>query len=287
MQAAGKRWITYPSRCDKFRLWNIADIHLGNCGTERKHLMRDIAAIRDDPYSLWIGGGDYADYIGIKDKRFDPSVLDNDIMVSDLGQLGYVLTKRVKELFEPIKDKCLGLAFGNHEDKYQKTQEQMQLHQWLCTELGVANLGYSAFLDAVFVRSRCSGPTIQPKPPARTVSSSTAAYRIFVHHGTGGATTPGGKLNRLLKFMHDFRADIYFVGHVHDALSKRLPRIGADATCTEIVEHDSIGVVAGSYLRTYTQGITGYGEIKGYSPVPLGATYVEITPDRREMHARV
>lgn len=287
MQAAGKRWITYPSRSDKFKLWNISDIHLGNSGTERKHLMRDIAAIRDDPYSLWVGGGDYADYIGFKDKRFDPSVLEDNIMVSDLGQLGYVLTRRVRELFEPIKDKCLGLAFGNHEDKYQKTQEQMQLHQWLCTELGVPNLGYSAFMDAVFVRTRTKAPQLLYKSPTFQDRSSTTTFRVFVHHGAGGATTPGGKLNRLLRFMHDFRADIYFVGHVHDALSKRLPRIGADANCTEIVEHDSIGVVAGSYLRTYTQGVTGYGEIKGYSPVPLGATYVEINPDKREMHARV
>lgn len=38
MQAAGKRWITYNSRQDVFKLWNIADIHLGNAGAERKHL---------------------------------------------------------------------------------------------------------------------------------------------------------------------------------------------------------------------------------------------------------
>jgi hypothetical protein len=116
---------------------------------------------------------------------------------------------------------------------------------------------------------------------------SSQTFRIYGHHGSGGAATPGGKLNRLLRFMNDFDADIYAIGHVHDVVVKSWPRIGANNACDKLIEIPRIGIVTGSYLRTYTQGSTGYGEVKGYSPVPLGAVAVEIEPHTRKMGARI
>lgn len=288
MKAGGRQHIYYGKRDAKIKIYGIADIHYGNRGSHMEMFLKDVQKIKNDPHAFWIGGGDYADYVGLGDKRFDPRVLADDMIIDDLGALGYVLTRRIRDFFEPIKHKCLGLVFGNHEDKYQKTNQQMQLHQWLCTELGVKNLGYCALLDVVFARaSRTNGAVLEQK--ARHTNSVREAFtkRFFVHHGAGGATTPGGKMNRLIKFMNAFDADIYMVGHVHDKIARRFPMLSASPTCNEIREKNKVGFVTGSYLKTYTEGMTSYGEVKGYDPVPLGALSVDIETGTQEAYVRI
>ena len=189
MKAAGKRYITYSSKSDVISIWNIADIHRNNAACALKKCKQDIMAIRDDPHAFWVGGGDYADYIGYRDrKRFDPSTIAPDITIKDLGNLGVVSMRKVKELFDPIKKKSLGLLYGNHEDSYQIHTEQQNLHGWLCTELGGSHLdlGYSAIFDVVFIHKPKSGRPklywIDPKG-----GGTRTQYRFFIHHGAGWA----------------------------------------------------------------------------------------------------
>jgi len=289
MKAAGKRYITYSSKSDVISIWNIADIHRNNAACALKKCRSDIKAIADDPYSFWVGGGDYADYIGYRDrKRFDPNTIAPDIKVNDLGRLGIVSAEKVKELFEPIKKKTLGLLYGNHEDSYQRNTEQQNLHGWLCAELGGAHLdlGYCVLLDVVFIHKPGSGKPklywIDPKGGA-----TRTQFRFFIHHGAGGASTPAGKINRLIKFMDFFIADIYMIAHVHGHDGKRLTRVGGDSRCKTIKAIDKLGVITGTYLRTYTQNITGYGEKRGYEPTKLGAVCVDITPYHRSVTAAI
>ena len=114
---------------------------------------------------------------------------------------------------------------------------------------------------------------------------STHSFRIYCHHGAGYAQTPGGKLNRLVQFMQSFDADLYFVGHVHDHVARKEPAIGADRQCNKLVERQRLGVIAGSYLKTYQQSVISYGEQRGYRPTSLGAATATIRPDTREMEA--
>jgi hypothetical protein len=46
-------------------------------------------------------------------------------------------------------------------------------------------------------------------------------------------------------------------------------------------------VISGSYLKTYAQGVTSYGEQKGYEPTTLGAAWVAIKPQTRDIWGRV
>jgi hypothetical protein len=48
-----------------------------------------------------------------------------------------------------------------------------------------------------------------------------------------------------------------------------------------------VGVISGSYLKTYAQGVTTYGEQKGYEPTSLGAAWVQIHPESRRLEAPV
>ena len=285
MFSTGKRYIEYPSRADELTLWTLADCHIGAAACSLDRLEADIATIRDDPFSFWVGGGDYADYIPPGDPRFDADTIDPSMKIADLGDLGKVLTERVRDLFKPIAHKCLGLCFGNHELAYHRHQNQSHLHDWLCIELGVPNLGFMGVFDVVFARnSRVKAPRLVTTPRADT---SKRQYRVLTFHGTSFATTPAGKINSIIKCMNYFDADWYFMGHVHEKNGHRAARIGWDESCTRMVQKETLGIITGAYLKTYEEGITTYGEQKIYSPAILGASWIRCKPDKNEFWGRV
>jgi hypothetical protein len=289
MEAAGKRYILHRSRTDRFRIWNLSDLHWMARGCAENEIRRDIREIASDPFSFWIGGGDFADFIGYRDKRFDPDAIAEWVPLKKLGDLGRYGMEQVRDLFMPIRSKCLGLLLGNHELRYEQATEQEGLHGWLCTELSAPNLGYCALFDVVFIRtaSAAKEPRLQTEPPNGHNETKAASFRVFAHHGAGYAQTPGGKLNRLIGFMQAFDADLFFVGHVHDHVARKEPTIGADSACTKLVQRVKLGMVAGSYLKTYSQGSISYGEQRGYRPTSLGAAVATIHPETRDMEAMV
>ena len=290
MECGGKWYVTYPSKADVFTVWNFADLHMGSKACAEDRLREDVARVKDDPYALWVGGGDYADFIGYTDRRFDPDSVADWVSVADLAKLGQASIERVRDLFKPIAGKGLGLLLGNHEKKYALAKDHEGLHGWLCTELELPDLGYSCLFDLVFARNpsaRRPRLTRACPPYGERNSKESASYRFFVHHGAGYAQTPGGKLNRLSKFMDDFQADIYMCGHVHDQVGRRKPQIGADRDCKRLRATERLGVISGSYLKTYAQGVCTYGEQRGYSPVSLGAAWVAIKPSTGELRAEV
>jgi hypothetical protein len=115
----------------------------------------------------------------------------------------------------------------------------------------------------------------------------TNVFRVFVHHGAGYAVTPGGKVNKLIAARNAFTADIYFLGHVHDQMARREPTLGANLDCTKIEQKQRLGLISGSYLRTYKQGSISYGEQKMYRPTTLGAAVALNKPFTREMEATI
>ncbi len=289
MEAGGRHYIIHGSRNNVFRIWNLADLHLLNKACAESEIDEDVEEIKNDPFSFWIGGGDYAEYIGPRDrKRWDPDAVSEKITVADLGRLGKRTAEIVRDKFKPIAHKCIGLVYGNHEDNYMIEKSQQELHSWLCQELGVLNLGYCALFDIAFVRSgKVKIPYLSRAAPTKSDSTTQYIRRCFIHHGTGFATTPAGKLNKLLQFMDAFEADIYFCGHVHDQIGKRQNRITANEDCTKILAQDKIGVISGSYLKTYQQGVTTYGEKKGYRPTVLRSAYVRIDPEQKKVWGEI
>lgn len=284
MEAAGRKYIYYPSRSDEIKIWNLADLHLMNRATDEGRIKHDIQAIKNDPFSFWIGGGDYVDYIGYSDKRFDPDSVAPWVTIKDLGKLGEVGMHKCCEMFRPIADKCLGLLLGNHEKKHELRTTHQGWHGWLCKELGVSDFQYCAIFHLTFIRKpSIEIPIISTEPlPDNTQWTQT----ILAHHGSGYAVTSGGKLNRLIRFMHSFDADVFFCGHVHDDISKRQIVITVDRSGKHLIEKVKLGTITGSYLRTYAQNCTTYGEQRGYEPVPLGAVSVAFVPDKKEKWAK-
>jgi predicted phosphodiesterase len=266
MRLGGKHIVKAKEK-DEWRLWIVGDIHLGNRACAVRRFRETVDKIKQDPRSIWIGLGDYAEYIGYRDVRFDPDCVSEDVKVTDLGRLGRVHQQAFIEEVVSIKDKCVGLLKGNHEDAYERHNHMANLHDETCETLGVRNLGYSCFIDIVFKTQKHEYP-----------------FRLVAHHGAGYATTTGGKLNKLIKFMNAFPlADICIMGHVHEKLQHPRPIIAADAACKKLIEIMQLGIVGGSYLRTYHEGEAGYGEKKLYSPVALGSPAVIIHPATKNL----
>ena len=293
MQAAGRKYIWHTSKADTFKLVYFSDIHWLAKACAEHDVIRQRDEILNDPFTFWIGGGDYGEFIGFGDaKRFDPDAVSERVTVADLARLGKVTYTQIRDLFAPIKHKCLGLIVGNHEKQYMRRLQQEDLHGWLCTELGVADLGYSCFMDLCFQQTRGkqfagSAPLLAEGSLSKANHAGSETFRIWCHHGAGAAQTKGGKINRLTSFMRNFDADVFFMGHVHDQMGARLQVLTADTNCRKLRNREKIGVISGSYLKTYAQGVTSYGEQKGYEPTTLGAAWVSIKPQTREMWGRV
>ncbi len=279
MIAGGRRYLVYPSRATELTLWILSDLHWLNTGVAEDRLYRDIAEIKADPGAFWFGGGDYADLIGTRDDRFDPVSMAH-LSVAQLGDLGMVGMEQVRDLLLPIKHKCIGVLKGNHEDKYGIRSEQQRLVHWLSVELKTLYLGYSCFFDIVFSRaSHCKVPRLLPVGTSLAEGTERWRLRVFAPHGR----KKGPKINKLTDFMEQFQADLTAVAHLHDQAVIPSTRLRANEDCTKIIEVPQLGVLTGSYLRTYAQGEAGYGEKAGYPPVPLGGIKVRIIPHKREL----
>ena len=270
MIAAGRHIVKWTPG-QPWRLYPCFDWHIGSPGCAEESLRRYVDTIARDANGLWLLGGDAIDAIGYRDKRFNPLNTPSWLTLRDLGKLGRVLFDYITELLKPIRHKCIGLAWGNHEDSLLRDTQSWERWEDFVKAIGAPDMGVCGFRDLVF----------------QTRKGTESAFRILVHHGSGAAATPGGKINRLAKTLNDFpRADLVLIGHLHDQIEKRTTGIDADAGCTQIVDSTRLGVMCGTWLRTYSNGHPGYGEVRGYSPVPLGNPISEIEPASRDMSVR-
>ncbi len=258
------------SRSDRFDIIPFGDLHAGSihCSESEARAMRD--KIRDSPNTYWVGMGDLADSITKNDKRFDigglaPWVKPDDIIESQ--------RKWLVELLKPIKDKCLGLLTGNHEETIH-LNHQDDITRHLCNDLGVRYAGYSCFIVLDFTRG--------------TAISSGHVFQVIIHawHGAGAAQTEGARMMRLVRLVNDIQADIYFMGHLH-----AMEHITPDRLILKNGRVKSVKLAAtitGSWLKAYTQPhgddemTPSYAEMKGFKPSRIGAPVVHIWPARQE-----
>ena len=255
--------VKYRSRKDEFRLWPLGDIHAGSLHCAENEIKRQVQIIKDDPHSVWVGMGDYAELITPKDSRWDTDVIAEWVERSNPAESQRVW---VRNLFKPIADKCIGLLSGNHEESI-RLHNYQDIHLDLCRDLGVTNLGYSCFVRFKF--QRYTG----------TVHSFVGVFQ----HGSGGAQTEGGKIMRLKRLMDSFDADIYAMGHIHDIQIDTIPQITID-DAGKIKQKVRVGAITGSWMKSYTQGIrASYAERKGYPPSVLGCSHFVISPDKETL----
>ena len=262
--------INYRQSNPEIKFYLFGDTHIGTIHCVEHEIKRKVNEIKNSENTYWLGMGDYAEFITPKDKRFDPSLKSIAEWVEP-DNLGHSQTKRLTELFTPIKHKCLGLLYGNHENSI-RIYNHENVQQNLCDALGVDNLGYSCFIRFHFQRENSTERHL-----------ITGAFT----HGSSGAITEGAKLMALMRWMKSMDADIYGYAHLHDYLEKSYSRmvvVDTKGDTGKIKSKVVSGVTTGSWFRTYTQGIqASYGEQKCYPPTEICCAMFTINPNTGEI----
>jgi hypothetical protein len=218
---------------DWINIYFISDVHLGNKQSKVSALKQTIDQIKDDKRGYWIGTGDIFDAIMWKDKRYDPDIHTNDYVES--------LVKEGFKLLEPIKDKCLAVGDGNHEDKY-RTMNGVSLIGMLADKLGATYYGYSCLMRVQVLS---------------TAGSQSVVY--FIHHGYGGGRSQGAQVKKCEDAMKLAHAHFYVISHVH------FKPVG-DLVTREITSDGKLRDVPHKFVVTgaYQDNLAGYADKQMY-----------------------
>jgi hypothetical protein len=110
-----ERTIDYMMNAAEHKLYPLGDIHLGTKHCTESDIQKTITEIKDNPQAIWIGMGDYGEFITPNDKRWDSKSIA-DWLKDEQDNIAEVQTEHLQKLLEPIANKCIGLIEGNHED---------------------------------------------------------------------------------------------------------------------------------------------------------------------------
>jgi len=258
---------------ETFTLYPIGDVHLGSANCD-KHLFWDtIDEVRTNPNARWIGMGDYAEWIGPRDKRWEAGGVDEMIInLACLDRIGDVYVEKIADMLRPIMDKCWGMGDGNHEQRFneQGTNLTARIIQ-AAGGPGSLYLGWESIIRVVF--SVGSG---------KEEHASHIPVRISCAHGWQAGRMDGGKVNQMEKLLAWIDADIYLRGHSHSKFVVPVTRLRTNQQFTKMIAHTCYVAMTGSFLRTYQQDAIGYGERAEYPPTTMGTPRFTLTPHRTD-----
>ena len=246
---------------DWVNLWFIGDWHIGSVACNESKLDRDIKKIikSENPHIFYMGDGLNA--ICYRDKRFDP--MDIHPRYRDhLGDIFRWQLKAVKARIDLMESFLVGCHIGNHELACSK-YFQYDPHAELMETFQLPDLKYSALTKIVVKQEK------------------KELYDFVVHtrHGVGQVRTMSNFQNRT----QHIKADIKVIGHNHQLGFERIDALEHRKTeGRDVQDRPEIWGFSGSYLRTYASGMTGYGEERGYPPVPLGCLNIKVRRDPEE-----
>lgn len=253
----------------------FTDIHRAASGCDAKKLRKDIAELKDSVEKkgekhYWIGGGDWANSIGIKDRRHDAGAIAPEFRQYIGDHMFAMETAVLCKEFESIRDYGIGIGMGNHEDVIAKSGEYNPAKA-IAEQLDLPFMGYSAVIR------------FNLKPPGGRGGGVALAYW---HHGIGAARAKGGKVNMLYNMRDVIDADVYLVGHVHELIDFPEMRLSVNRRGKlKLYERNLLFINGGTYQRSYPVGVKAqgplkfnhedivrpdYGEKKGYRPSLIG-----------------
>ncbi|MDI6788785.1 MAG: hypothetical protein QME51_10480, partial [Planctomycetota bacterium] len=262
--------------------------HVGSSGFEgigKRRLLDYVDWIKRNPNTYWIGMGDMIEAINPNDKRWDERQIA-DYFKDRYSNTGDEQRKVLSKMLRPIKNKCLGLLQGNHEETLRLRYFNDQ-HSILCSELDTPNLGAICLLTLHFFRNKSDGSRLT----------------FFISHGKVGGRLIGATVNALSRLSQDFDADIYMLGHSHRKFTGEESRIATKnlnnpnlrysqqsrqgkhlyALPTEVQYRKKLVVATGSFMAGYPDStlekqVSTYVEKGLFSPSAIGVPVIDITP---------
>jgi predicted phosphodiesterase len=274
MKILRRRWHGV-ARPDTWTLYPLGDVHLGNQACDEKLFRATVKRVAEDDSALWLGMGDYCDFINLSDPRFDPASLSPWVTMADIGDLAGAQARRFLEIVEPIAHKCLGLVEGNHERAIQKHYER-SIYSDIVTGVKLAGgfpvehqlaFGYAGWLMMHFYQHE---------------SKNTTGHllRVSLHHGFVGGKLAGAKALNMQRWLWSHDCDLAIFGHSHNSMAQveAVEKVKGN----KIVHDHRIGMYSGTFMNG-----ARYAEVKGYFPMPLTQPHVVLRPWAEEHRDRI
>lgn len=263
-----KRTIRQPFG-SQMNLYFLGDIHEGNCNTNIKALQEAVEIIKNDENGYWIGLGDYIEAItNTGDPRFNPVELSRKYNLKDLTDLPRKQIQVVYENLLPIRNKCLALVIGNHEEAYIK-HNNFDIYDYFANLMGRdLKIGYVGFvkLGIIYENDR--------DRPNYTID-------VALNHGVGGGgKREGYPTNKVHDLFRWFDAEINVCGHLHKLVSNQ--QLFYSTTQSDKLKKTwhHYGC-SGCFLETQVEGNTNYFDHKGKPASDIGMLKAEIKIKKR------
>lgn len=249
-----------PSLNSEIKIDLYADTHFGSESVAEGLLKKHIEETRENGH-YWMHLGDAIDGIVPSDRRFNrknlsdwawAAVRDNKLIEAEWA--------RFEELFSPIADKCLYVLDGD--GKHNICNDVSDCMATTLQKMGIPFGAVQLYYEFMCNRTK----TAVKKVP------------IVFHHGFFAGRTVSNKVINLERHLQFYPQTWgFFCGHGHHKTSTRLDCLVVNCG-GHIEEWVRRAAMTGSYLRTYAEGTTGYGEVRGYRPAALGRVTLVIRP---------
>jgi len=258
------------------KIYLFSDLHIGSVLCYEKGLIKMIDQIKKEKNSYCIIGGDLAEAIVVDDPRFSINSIKRKYF-TPLDQYNYIT-----DLLEPIKDKILGILWGNHDIKISKYGNFVK--DIVCKRL---NVPYAGFTSKFIITTG--------------KAKNKKQIKIFYSHGFGSvnSTNPDpitqiAAMKKSVKTKLRSKAgdcEIMCMGHSHKLLvaepTSKLVLVDDGKEIKQmyttdynhgslIPEDHRYYVNSGSFYKLYEIGVDGYASQAGYDPTEMGYAVVNV-----------
>lgn len=228
-----------PKSLKEIHIVTLADLHIGDELCNLKKIKEVITEISKSKNTYVICNGDYCN------NATKTSV--SDVYGEQLTPTEQIL--KICEVLEPIKDKILVFATGNHEDRTYK-QDGVDISLLVARQLGIENVYANGWWYLFLALGRVENR-----------ENKQVWYKITGVHGYGGGRKMGGKINNLVEMSDKCVADIYVMSHTHTPIITRNSIFIPDEQHHTVKKHEKYYLMTNSFLE-----YGGYGEKYGYTP---------------------
>ena len=238
----------------------FGDVHDGSPFHAAAEWDRDLREAKKLKQPLFIGVGDYFDFMSTSERR---GVRASEFHDSTMDQFEIFVKNQVKRFarkIEFMKGRMIGLIEGNH---YYEFSDGTTSTMYLADLMGCKYLGVMSLIRLQVC-----------------VKGSHFSYDICAYHGKGAARLHGSSLNTVQYMAEGAVADLYMMGHDHRrgavpgtmCMLKAKPRTGE----IYLSHRDRYFVRTGSYLKAFEDGKPSYVADGGGAARSLGGIQVQV-----------
>lgn len=256
-----RKSILLNGRNDEYRIDVYGDTHVGSRNFDETLLKKHVNATLLNGNS-WCFVDDAIDGITPDDrKRWNYNNVESWVL-ADPSNVIYNECRVWKELFTPIQEQCLFTIVGQT-SHYQTGYIADPIREMLHT-MGITHYTGAVYLRLSFSRSE--------------KSRERKLIDLVFAHGDIAGRTDSAKIIALERVLECWgNASGYFCGHGHTKVQTP-PQSILYVEGNKIKSRYKRAAMTGSYLLTYHEGTTGYGEKRMYKPVALGHITIVLRP---------